>query len=440
MPAPYQISDSAAQYTANRKVSGIIDYQYTQQLRDYVKAASVMDQLIGGQKQVLVPQGRGRAFAVVDGMQAGYGYRPNTMAPIAPTSRAVDPVWATVDTTNFYGSISIFNKDYIRLRNTPDSITQTLASVDGQIKRLRTSMVHDHNCSFFGDGTAVIAKVKTDVTSATVAMKHWTGADVGSTTYAVKKGLSVAFIRPTTGAVVWLDYVTTASFEDGTCTLSTNPGAGVIAANDYIVIGDVNGNSYGLACGGLYSMFNASTSYLGVTLANLPEWVPQVHANPAGAGTPRPYNPDLIVQAYLLAKSNAIGDGPDFLLSSNNEFMEHYKNYDANVQRSVFETDMGLEIDLPMFNLVGKPIPWRVEELAVPGHIIGLSTESWERVVDDEGSWQKGDNGAILRYFERADAYYGLFYRYVNMYCAEPRANFLIKDIEISTPGTVMNK
>lgn len=456
-----------------RQVAGQISV-YQDAVRSFIKAHNLMDQLFGRTSRV-VNKGAGRGFPIHYQNVAGHGARNTLGTPVLPEYRGRDMQYAFVDTKGYYAQFTINGQYLQRSKNSANTPEWLADNVDMIMQSLSNDIIHAKNVQMFGDGRGVLGRVVTSTPGATstVTVAHW--ADFASqglkgATYYLTPNTSIVFIDPTTYARKFVTYITDVDENTGTLTLADNTTGAGIAASDLIVRGDAGGDDFIPFGGsqtvfpdGIMSMFlqdpvfsgiysgayaAGTGKYLEVYFAGtpglaaqrlVPQWRPFVFTN---SGTPRPYSPDLIVEAFQRAKNETRLDmgSPNLILSSTDVWLEHWKNYKDRVYFASYETDMGaVKPDMPVFADAGTPLPWMTANLAIPGTITLLNTKTWELLVDDEFTFQPGSAGigGNLTWMPNTDAYVGWGRGYWNMFCVSPRSNALITDVQVT--GRTLN-
>ena len=185
-----------------------------------------------------------------------------------------------------------------------------------QLKNRVKDMTDSMNRQLHGDGSGVLCEVES-VAGSTITIRGFddgttivntaSGANTPRTTRHIKAGMRLAFGSQAQFA---------AGASQGHCIVDsvsksapftafdvTTVVAGAIAGNDIFVLGggpDVaaaasdDDQSFEKECMGLTGIINGTGTLQTINPTNFPEWVSQVFANPAGAGTERPLTEDLM--------------------------------------------------------------------------------------------------------------------------------------------------
>jgi len=392
-----------------------------------------------GKAKNIVNVGGGRGFPIQDGISTGILHRNPMASPIMPEFNPYELAFARVDVRAWYASASFSGLYLARAENSRSSAEFMADTLDGTMRQLMNTLIDDDNMKLLQDGRGILGIVAADVTSTSVTCHHWydsAGLDIGGATYFLRKGMDITFVNNTTGAAVFQTRIANVNFATGVITLAANPGAGVISDGFFIVRGDSNGHEYNLCRSGVYAPFMATSalggagSYLGVAYVDQPSWAPMVFGN---SGVLRPYHPNLIVQAMTYADNEwGMDNGSvDVLLSTSEVWYEHFQHAQNVVQYTTFDAANETKIKAPVFSAGGRPIPWLTSRYSVPNHIVGINTDSFERLTDKEFQFQK-TNGSALVNVPGTDSYFLWGKGYGEWFCRSPRMNFIVTDIQTS--------
>ena len=151
-----------------------------------------------------------------------------------------------------------------------------------------------------------------------------------------------------------------------------------------------------------------------------------------------------MTEAFQRAKNEAASlvefGSPNLILMSTDVYMEHFNDVLDRTQFQTFSGALGELLNdgepLPTFSAMGKRLPIMTDELMVPGHIMMLTRSSWETVTDWEWELQPGTDG-YLNNIPNSAMFWAWGSESTNMFCAAPRTNVLITDIQ--TSGRTLN-
>ena len=449
------------------------------QMKKFIKVNNKRDQLFGGTVRAKKMQGAGYGFPIQHQFIETGGHADADGSPVLRGQSGRTPQFAFIDTKEYFADFQISKKFLKRAAASKGVAGQYVDSMDDYLEGMSLSVLRNRNWRLFGDGSGIQALVKTSPTTTTVATCHWwdtTNRAMKGSTYWLDEGLRVAFIRPATGLPVFTATITAKDVDAGTVTLSADPN-GIVLAGDYIVRGTAAGNDYlsvagnKLAYDGIYSPFITHSAFAAAnyTAAGLPargwnsgKYLEVYHQTMGGMGTGqsvvsqwrpwvfdnsnvgRPYAAALMTEAFQRAKNEAASlvefGSPNLILMSTDVYMEHFNDVLDRTQFQTFSGALGELLNdgepLPTFSAMGKRLPIMTDELMVPGHIMMLTRSSWETVTDWEWELQPGTDG-YLNNIPNSAMFWAWGSESTNMFCAAPRTNVLITDIQ--TSGRTLN-
>lgn len=448
------------------------------QMKKFIKVNNKRDQLFGNTVRARKMQGAGYGFPIQHMFIETGGHADGDGSPVLRGQSGRTPQFAFIDTKEYFADFQISKKFLKRSAASKGVAGQYVDSMDDYLEGMSLSVLRNRNWRLFGDGSGIQALVKTTPGSTTVATCHWwdtTNRAMKGSTYWLDEGLRVAFIRPATGAVVFTSTIIAKDVEAGTITLAADPTPAGVTAGDYIVRGVAASNDYislagnKVAYDGLYSPFITHSEFSATNYTAVPttrgwnsgkylevfhqapvavtgqavvsQWRPWVFGN---ANVARPYAAALMTEAFQRAKNEASSlvefGSPNLILMSTDVYMEHFNDVLDRTQFQTFSGALGELLNdgepLPTFSAMGKRLPIMTDELMVPGHIMMLTRSSWETVTDWEWELQPGTDG-YLNNIPNSAMFWAWGSESTNMFCAAPRTNVLITDIQ--TSGRTLN-
>jgi len=382
------------------------------------------------------------------------GYKPGTgarhHAGLFPMAGSTSPEFAAFKTTQRYGTVQFDNK-YLETRGAGDIV----GGFKEEIKDLFDAKLRQENQAVFGDGSGVVAQVDgaPPAGNLTFTAKYWDGSAGGvaggnGVTYWLEPGDPVNFINPATGAVNASAMVTAVNTTTGLVTVNA-PVLGAVSASDYIVEGDVNGNSYNLGhdtetgpFDGIDAVFNmagttnvlgdAAGAYHRLTTAAIPRWKPNVVGTDA---TLVAYSPETVLRAMTAATTEVDGEFMfDIAIVNPAWYNEQYAFVEGGIVRDSFAMANGLKIDSPFIDYMGHKVRIVAHNYAHPNHISVIGSKSW--YILEEMPWQfETKGGGAVQRVEGRDAQYATMKQYIQVGCRSPRDNLVIKGVQVNRTG-----
>lgn len=377
-------------------------------------------------------------YPVVSSYKGGVGARhPDGVFPVA---QQVTPNWAQFNTTQTYGTIQMQQK-YERVSRA----TSIMGTFTKQVERLIQNKTRLENMALLGDGSGVRAQANGAGTGSTVTVEYWDGSDAPGVTYFLEVGDPIAIIDAAggLGTVKATSTISAVDRANGLITFADAIGA-QIADGDYLVEGDINGDSYnrgaetgpingihviGNQVGGTLSLGSVAGTYNGIALGTVPDWQAQI----VGADTAMKAWDQLDLVIALTKHEQELDDdvAVSVLVVNPTWFVEQYK---FQVDGTVFDTfsmSNGFELKAPVLNFMGKQIPIKQTKFMHPFHIAGIASDSWGIAMQMPWQFEK-EGGGIRQRVPSRDAFYATMFEYKALECCLPNRNLFIKGVSVT--------
>jgi len=400
-------------------LGGWIRNHYELKIQRLIPKTIWMTRLFRDRTQAFTMAGEKWQFPIEAELPSATGWRDAD--GYLPTSNDSELKWGYADTRNIFASAQFQKKTLKRISNS-SAAEALFTGINHKMKLMLESMQQDYNLRLFQDGTGILCRVAADaVNTTTIVGRFWdNSAARGATYFAARRQLITIRSGVAPYALKAVTEIMRTNFDTAVLTLRHPV---TVSAGDIICRGDDNGDDFNYALNGLYSVFNATTSYMGVSFAEIPEWEPIVDDN---GGVQRNYSYEDVINALVKVENENEDVEIDQLVCSPALWLEHFKLYGAQVQYATFDYEMEIGIDLPVFMYKGKRLPMLTTKYIKAGDLVGLNTSSWGILRDAPFEFDKEANGGLLKWVQGRDAVALYGRAYEDLVCMKPRSNVLL--------------
>tara|TARA_Y100001963_G_scaffold131452_1_gene188846 strand:+ start:838 stop:2124 length:1287 start_codon:yes stop_codon:yes gene_type:complete len=244
----------------------------------------------------------------------------------------------------------------------------------------------------------------------------------------IKKGMSVSIGTVAGNTFTATSTDTVASVTNRTSFELTNNKTW--AADDVVVLGDANGNSFANEITGLSFIVSESTEFnlQNISASDEDVWKSEVLTNPAGAGTNRPLSLELM-QLSIDTADEISGAEPNLVMGHHSLRREYINLLTSDVRYAPEQLKGGFQ----KLTYAGgaKPMPIEFDRHAPYNKLFFVNTGDLKLYTMQDWKWADRD-GSVMNRVSGADSWEAFMCFYGNLGCERRNSHVLLDDIEVS--------